>query len=381
MPLLHARTSADLPEPTVNTPIRNSRALSTAVTVEQSTCAAAGMDVLPWGPPGAGAPAAGATSHPDSAPSLLSGVVPSPPRPSAWCTMSCQELNARLCDLLEAYRAPCTDGQAARVVERRASALAHQANDWNGEGSASELEALRRWGAKIRAVDCQQPWKSPSPRCNLTHPLAGWCRTLCLAGRRLAALDAPLQSLLLSSADTAVLGAARLHVYSGCTVALSCAHLSKVCRLQQQELLQVFRCSQLALGSGRVALEQASSQPTVESANLMVVVSGLLDNIIIIISQRRPACWCHPANVHFAWSRHCRPRRCWTGCEPRQPWSHCSCQVRELHSPEMVPAVALLPENRPGCTARQPLMPAACQMPQVAIGLRCWLVLRWPASW
>ena len=58
--------------------------------------------------------------------------------------MSCQELHARLCDLLEAFCAPWTDVQAAREVDEQARELGRLTRDWTGEGSAGELEALSR---------------------------------------------------------------------------------------------------------------------------------------------------------------------------------------------------------------------------------------------
>ena len=105
-----------------------------------------------------------------------------------------------------------------------------------------------------------------------------WCRTLCLAGRRLEALDGPLQSLLLSSrVDTTVLGAAAQQVYAACTLALSCIHLSASCSLRQEQLAQVCRCLQLVLGSGRVALEQAAGMEAAAAAmDFAVFKEGLL---------------------------------------------------------------------------------------------------------
>ena len=59
---------------------------------------------------------------------------------------SCQELNAAIVNLLEAFHAPCTDVRAAWEAFRHAGQVVKLTQAWNGEGSPSELEALRRPG-------------------------------------------------------------------------------------------------------------------------------------------------------------------------------------------------------------------------------------------
>ena len=80
--------------------------------------------------------------------STLLGEVPFNPAPTPCWTMSCQELHASLCDLLEAFCAPWTDVRAAREAYEQSCELARElarlTRDWTGEGSAGELEALSR---------------------------------------------------------------------------------------------------------------------------------------------------------------------------------------------------------------------------------------------
>jgi hypothetical protein len=79
-----------------------------------------------------------------------------------YCAMSCQELSASMCNLLELFTAPCTDEQAAREFSGRAFELARLSKDWTGEGPAGELEALTRSGLASAGLCClPAAWKSP----------------------------------------------------------------------------------------------------------------------------------------------------------------------------------------------------------------------------
>ena len=223
----------------------------------------------------------------------------------------------------------------------------------------------------------QQPSRSPPSPCSatLTSATRHWCRTLCLAGRRLAALDAPLQALLSSSGNEPALMAAQQQVFLACGLTVTCSKLAWVCRLQREHLQQLCRCSQLLLGSWRVALQQASSLPPTECGDLLVMSACAMRGIVQVagalvapsaplLEQSLPPAELLPWLRAVADVARLQPQ----GVLAVQ--HDCVCLSWWLSSLAVFPA---------GCRIQQWLTPEACHLPQplqAATGLKRWRTLR-----